>query len=172
MCLIIDEQNVKMKIANEDIVCYKLVKKVERVYINHVKWIEEKLLFSNKTPLTYYKTVFVSPYYNEIYEPNTVKVNKTRIQKRKVKRHEHDPKIWIIGGGVFHTFKDVKSAKKYYVESGIAFLNFKNKEEQYLILKCFIPKGTKYYDGKIDWHETYYSYASKSLKITDEIMLI
>ena len=31
MCLIIDEQNAKLKIANEDIVCYKLVKKVEQV---------------------------------------------------------------------------------------------------------------------------------------------
>lgn len=164
MCLIIDEQNAKMKIANEDIVCYKLVKKVEREYINPINWIEEKLQFSKRTPLTYYKTVFMSPYYNEIYEPNTVKVDKTRIQKRKVKQHEHDPKGWRIGGGVLHTFKDIKSAKKYYKDSGSIV--------KYMILKCFIPKGTKYYDGKMDCNETYYSYASKSLKITDEIMLI
>lgn len=165
MCLIIDEQNAKMKIANEDIVCYKIVKQVEKEYINPLHWLEEKLQFSKRTPLTYYKTVFMSPYFNEIYEPNTVKVNKTRIQKRKVKQHEHDPKGWRIGGGVLHTFKDIKSAKKYYVDSiGNAV--------QYMILKCFIPKGTKYYDGKMDCNETYYSYASKSLKITDEIMLI
>ena len=164
MCLIIDEQNAKMKIANEDIVCYKLVKKVEREY-NPIHWAE-KLRFSKRTPLTYYKTVFMSPYYNEIYEPNTVKVNKTRIQKRK-----HDHKIWRIGGGVLHTFKDIESAKKYYVDSGI-FMESIDEAVQYLILKCFIPKGTKYYDGKMDCYETYYSYASKSLKITDEIMLI
>lgn len=168
MCLIIDEQNAKLKIANEDIVCYKLVKKVEQEYINLLHWIEK---FSKRTPLTYHKTFFVSPYYNEIYEPNTVKVNKTRIQKRKVKQHEHDPKVWRIGGGVLHTFKDVKSAKKYYEDSGIAFRN-SNDAIQYLILKCIIPKGTKYYNGKMDCYETYYSYASKSLKITDEIMLI
>lgn len=167
MCLIIDKQNAKMKIADEDIVCYKLVKKVEREYINPIHWIEEKLQFSKRTPLTYYKTVFMSPYYNEIYESNTVKVNKTHIQKIK-----QDPKTWRIGDGVFHTFKDVKSAKKYYVDSGIAFMNSIGDAVQYLILKCFIPKGTKYYDGKMDCHETYYSYASKSLKITDEIMLI
>ena len=170
MCLIIDEQNVKMKIANEDIVCYKLLKKVEQECINPIHWFE-KLQFSKRTPLTYHKTFFVSPYYNEIYEPNTVKVNKTRIQKIKVKQHEHCTKGWLIGGGVLHTFKDVKSAKKYYEDSGIAFLN-SNDAIQYLILKCIIPKGTKYYDGKMDCYETYYSYASKSLKITDEIMLI
>ena len=165
MCLIIDEQNAKMKIANEDIVCYKIVKQVEKEYINPLHWLEEKLQLSKRTPLTYYKTVFMSPYFNEIYEPNTVKVNKTRIQKRKVKQHEHDPKVWRIGGGVLHTFKDIKSAKKYYVD-------YIGNAVQYMILKSFIPKGTKYYDGKMDCHETYYSYASKSLKITDEIMLI
>lgn len=165
MCLIIEEQNAKMKIANEDIVCYKLVKKVEREYINPLHWIE-KLTFSERTPLTYFKTFFVSPYYNEIYEPNTIKVDKTRIQKIKVKQHDH--KVWRIGGGVLHTFKDVKSAKKYYMDYG----SYMNNEGQYLLLKCIIPKGTKYYDGKMDCNETYYSYASKTLRITDEIMLI
>ena len=170
MCLIIDEQNAKMKIANEDIVCYKLVKKVEQEYINLIHWIE-KLQFSKRTPLIYHKTIFVSPNYNEIYEPNTVKVNKTRIQKRKVKQHEHDPKVWRIGGGVLHTFIYFKSAKKYYVNYG-GVLNFMDNSAQFMFLKCFIPKGTKYYNGKMDCYETYYSYASKSLKITDEIMLI
>lgn len=75
-----------------------------------------------------------------------------------------------------HTFKNVPVAKSV-IRDKIDWINFKNITEHgnyaTKILKCIIPKGTKYFEGTtlIRGHNVK-SYASEQLKIVEEIQCV
>ena len=68
------------------------------------------------------------------------------------KRKEFEEKSFIFVG--FHSFKNLQDALKEIVD-----LKFDDNfdEEEYDVLHCIIPKGTKYYEGLFDRKECYCS---------------
>lgn len=142
MCLYIKE-NKKPCIANEDIVCYKVVYKNAGQYR--------------------------SPYRCTLYKLNTTMNDSVRITKQKTQYYNGET-TWSISAGGFHVYPTLNDAKTHIIKQ-YEVSKAKGITELYnfVILKCIIPKDTKYYIGTFIGMK---SYCSKSLKITDEIMLI
>lgn len=61
-----------------------------------------------------------------------------------------------IDGGLIHTFKEKKDAYVYAMENSTI-----------AIVKCIIPKGTRYYEGK--FQDLGISYGSKEIIVSDKI---
>lgn len=138
MCLYLKE-NKKPFIANEDIVCYKVVFKGANQYR--------------------------SPYTCTLYKLNTIMNDSVRITKQKTQYYNGET-TWSISAGGFHVYPTLNEAKTHIFKE-YEILKEKGKAELYnfTILKCIIPKDTKYYIGTFSGMK---SYCSKSLKIIDE----
>lgn len=146
MCIFV--QDNKLKVAEEDIICYKVLKR--------------KSLYDS-TP--------VSPYHNEM-EWDFDKVFTAPIPKWKIEYDEYH-KGWFSYDGLFYSYNNYTDAYELMVK-----LSWGGAKFMYMIVKCTIPKGTYYYDGiqgspeedhdlMMQYGE--YTYASKQLIINDII---
>lgn len=133
MCIFTN--NVKFKIADQDIVCYKV------------------LLKSNV------EGAFLSPYLRFYCT-----LDKRYDDDNELDIHKWDKSDFTIDKGVFHMFANYEDAMDEL--DWLAFpgwLTFpENIQAQYIcvIVKCIIPEGSEYIEGKyIDFH----SIASKSV---------
>ena len=140
MCLYVKE-NKKPFIANEDIVCYKVVYKNAGQYR--------------------------SPYRCTLYKLNTTMNDSVRITKQKATYTFNGKSIWSISAGGFHVYSTLNEAKTH-INKEYEISKAKGITELYnfVILKCIIPKDTKYYIGTFSGMK---SYCSKSLKIIEEV---
>lgn len=140
MCLYLKEENKKPCIANEDIVCYKVVYKSAGQYR--------------------------SPYTSTLYKLNSTMNDSVRIIKRKKPYTFNGKSVWSISAGGFHVYPTLNEAKTH-IFNEYEILKAKDKAgRNFVILKCIIPKDTKYYIGTFSGMK---SYCSKSLKIIDEV---
>ena len=125
MCLFIN--HLEPKIANKDIVCYKLVErtKIKGVYKSHFQGFEYiiRQLYTNYFDIKYID-MFIKRRYN----------------------------LSAIEEGMFHSYINYLSA--------ITIL------PNLVVLKCIIPKGAYYFEGRFG---DYPSYASSQIKILEEI---
>lgn len=152
MCLYIGE-HPKQKTAKENIKCYKVL----AAYPTYEKGkIDEKA-----------ETRYFTPYQNmQYYLGETIREN------GRVKREYEDgycgyadpmPKI---SGGCLHTFAKLDQA--------ISFANHRYPmytiHQEWVVVECIIPKGTKYYEGLTGPRNPKSSYASKVLYVTDNIV--
>lgn len=134
MCLRLKSKTYnKPKVANKDIVCYKLLARViNPFYVNDEKTPEEPINF-------YYTPWMWTPVPQEVIEGKVpfVPVDKRPsfdiCQSLLIHKGEPEPHYFCKGGGI-HTFKELSSAKRY---SGIGNV----------IFECIIPKGTEYVEG-------------------------
>lgn len=127
MCIFIN--NVKFKIADQDIVCYKVLLKSK---------VDEGVFLSPY--LRFYCTL------NKQYDDN----NKLDIRKLNTD--------FIINGGVFHMFANYEDAM-----DELNWLTFPENMDvlcSCAIVKCIIPKGSEYIEGKYIY---FHSIASKSV---------
>lgn len=151
MCLYLNSLNKednKVKTATEDIVCWKVLEKTG-------------------------DNVYRSPYEHYPYKLNTtIKDDGNRVQNIEKK----------IYGGCFHTYMNMEDAfqsmtmsnnevdhiRKRWPGKGYPRFNCYYS----VVVKCIIPKGTKYYEGtfKNEQNDLARSYASKRLKVTNEVM--
>lgn len=137
MCLSVP----KLITPKKDIVCYKVLK-----------------VYNDKS------SVFVSEFQSFHYElGHTYSTN-----KNKPKIVETVPTLcrWkiVIEGDAFHSFKTVMGAKGYCKKYGYSS---SVNDYNYVIVKCVIPKESKYiYEGDYDnsWGTGYKSYASQMIK--------
>lgn len=133
MCILTN--NVKFKIADQDIVCYKV-------------------LLKSKV-----EGVFLSPYLRFYYTLNKQYDDNNELDVRK-----WDNSDFIINGGVFHMFANYEDAM-----DEVNWLTFPENMDvlcSCAIVKCIIPKGSKYIEGKYCQFD---SIASKSI-IFEEVL--
>lgn len=144
MCLIITKFN-KLKIAQKDIKCYKILFKSFEV---PDLLIAQYLDFGYRLGETYHTNMSVS------YDCNIYGLSFFR-------------KIFY---DLFNSFLDVKGVNQgfhSYVKLKNAISNVPFKEKT-VVCECIIPKGAKYYKGK---YLHYDGYASDSIKINKIICI-
>lgn len=141
-------------VAEEDIICYKVLEvKMEETGV--------KLYHSPYYPYTYGK--------NEVYTEKAF--DKTQIYYNEIKPVWEQWKMrgYITVDYGFHTFYSMELAMMEYLywTRRNAFRN-----SDYCVMKCVIPKGSKYYRGFIVQTERgdQVGYCSESIKLT-EVML-
>ena len=148
MCLTVSKEKRNLILAEEDIICYKI-------------------LFDWQPHLN--KICYCSPYQYKLYTKlNIVYNNKTPIDKRR-KKSEYQ-----IFGGCYHSFANYDDA----INEAICLIKTISVRpsrrplccENVVIFKCIIPKGTKYYEGVFDGNEV--SYASKSIYFSEIVATI
>lgn len=151
MCLSLEKGRTTLKKADEDIVCYKvLVKNNEKGFIK-------------------------SPYMWKPYKLGELKKDKTPVKKESVNTtNTLSTTEKTVESGVFHTFQFFEDAKKFAINSIIeSYWGFFDGNLS-IVVKCIIPKGTRYYEGMFGgiFYPGYKSYGSKQLKVGDEIFYI
>lgn len=150
MCLELLEENKKILTATEDIVCWKLL----------IRSIED-CGDSGNVQIRYY-----TPYRCFEYFPGTTMKDKLRVDKRKSAAYGLTGlrgNITIshrVTQGCFHTYKNREDAMEEMKKLMV------NQYYHGVVVKCVIPKDTKYYEG-FYWNVTqiYPSYASKELVV-------
>jgi hypothetical protein len=113
----------------------------------------------NKNGVLVINDIYVTPFFKFVMEPNKLyeekKVFEVGIGSRLTlsKRIKYTT---IVQSGCFHTFKSKIDAKLFKKDLGL-------RNNEAVIMKCVIPKGTKYFEGRYEtW--AYKCYASKSLQ--------
>lgn len=143
MCLIV-KKNTKKKIAEKDVVCYKLVERC-----------------------SYDKTTFRTPFRNVILSDSILKGKETyKASGRMMPFHpdyiELERGDRIIEKGGIHTYANKKDVMKEVD---------KTNNSNFHIYKCIIPKGTPYYEGYFYCLTgDYVSYASKQIKFVKQVV--
>ena len=126
MCLITIQ--LKPKIADKNIVCYKIVKKskVKGVYKSGVQRFEYiiRQLYTNNLDIKYINII--------------------------IKKHYS---LFIIEKDMFHSYANYLPTKSA-------------PSPNYITLKCIIPKGSYYFEGR---QNNSLGYASSQIKILEEI---
>jgi len=140
MCLYINSDSLNGKIADKNIICYKLI----------------LLDYGVGTGCKVYTP----------YQYMSIERNCTTLKAKGETTIESW--IWgepVIEAGAIHTFADLDSAVNSLIDC----------ESQYRLIKCYIPKGTVYYEGTFkvtDGRKTYVrvkSYASEQIKFIEPI---
>lgn len=135
MCLFIKNKNLKPKVARKDIVCYKIVK-TNSLY---------RLRDDERG-----KYRFITPFQGAYVELGmTVEAKGGNAQPnpiywwtpRRIKDKGYNK---FVNKGLIHSFKTLEGAKKSFTFPDYAFTL---TEDRCYIVKCIIPKGTKYYEG-------------------------
>ena len=151
MCLSLQKGATTFKKAGEDIVCYKV-------------------LVKNDTLRT-----LNSPYQWTGYKLGQLKVDKIPVKKEVVNTTNILSKTEkTVESGVFHSFKFYDDAKEFAIEA-VASRYWKYYNDNYpVVVKCFIPKGSRYYEGMFGGvlYPKYQCYGSKQLKVGDEITYV
>jgi hypothetical protein len=133
MCL----RQKKHDIANEDIVCYKVV--MREIHNGVVEFASPFVLGTISKDVIEGKTPFIARKYN-IEKKYCTEISEDDFSKLLNQ--------YCIGHGAIHTFSSRTSAKK--VASWFrSFCTF-SKNKVFIVFKCIIPKGTQYYYGTCD----------------------
>jgi len=125
--------------------------------------VADKDIVCYKILLQYPDGTYHSPYQRTQYELNNLMCDSVNVWKYR------SDKTWNVGAGGFHTFAKFDEVKKVFDET---FNDGLYPGFNPVIVKCFIPKGTKYYSGSFNFlfcGEKYESYASKKLMVIDEV---
>lgn len=152
MCLLLKENDSKVKIAKENIICYK--------------WLVKKTDECMESPYQYKRYTLNSKMKDYKKSDRTKLTTKERCALNVMYSHE-------INQGGFHTFKNYADAKML-IDTYHTLFQIENNASD-VIVKCVIPKGTRYWTGVtpalVDYFENqlFESYASKELIITDVI---
>lgn len=147
MCLYVKrvskQLGAKPNIAQHDIPCYKIVILKELLSVKHY-W---PVFFGKEIPLEVINGE--KDYYADKQE---IPYNKLLI----IFNYEEDE----VHGGYIHTYGAAEGADVSY--------HCLDKEEDYRIFKCIIPKGTEYFEGE---YAANIAYASRKIRFVKEIDL-
>lgn len=125
----------KPLIAKEDIICYKILVKTKNPFVYRTPVIRTKVI---KIP--FFKRTF--------------KAKGNRRITFVALSNYIDTGLYEVSEGFIHTYKEIKSAKHQ--------INYNLYEDECVIFKCIIPKGTCYYESDNE-------YASEKIEILDEV---
>lgn len=144
MCLDRDIKENPLKLAEEDIVCYKGVQIPYEEWFKIKTWILRKLKrFKN------YKTYF---------SDDSIVIGRVFVAEPVLSKEELDrcdKEDFSIEAGFIHSFKNLKDAREFA------------KRRNYIdVVKCIIPAGTYYFEGlNHDFTEGYASTQIKYIKV-------
>lgn len=151
MCIYLTKKNSTPKTARKDIVCYKILENINT-------WNGRKYGY---TPF-----MGCSVDLGETYEA----LGDLQVKSFDFKTWFETPfgcyETWV-GEGAIHTFKTLDGAKKMFTNHRLRHLYGINRS--CVIVKCIIPKGTKYFSGVFE-DTRIPSYASTELTYTEEIV--
>jgi hypothetical protein len=142
MCLLTSRKNGW--IAVKDIICYKvLCKKNEEYY----------------TPYVYKK---LSP--GEILGTRSFYDPETNADTRPFRNvfSDKNSERFLTGLGFIHTYKGLKSAKDLCHDLSL------RHSYNYVVFKCIIPVGTRYYKGR-DEYSGAHAYAAEEIKFVEKV---
>ena len=147
MCLY--SKNKLPKVSKQDVVCYKVLKRVISDWGSPIKEIR-------------------TPYENSTIGDNTIngKIEFRATGKKKVSDSiEYCGYKYEVGGGYIHTCKTKKDAQS--IVENLKWFLFSS---DILVYKCVIPAGTKYFEGVTnpDRANTR-GYASEQIRFVKEI---
>ena len=165
MCMMVKDVN-DIKIADKDIVCYKVVQqlsngKIVTPYMGYE--VDKESVMTDIAnvgkadefiPEVLYKHGPMLPFRFFYYY--------SRIKWMREKWY-HKKYPYVLGGGGFHTYRHYLPALK--------FMKIRNMHTNggFKVAKCIIPKGTKYLsgvtDGLVDESRPNKTYISKKLKV-------
>lgn len=136
-------------VADKDIVCYKVLS------VDEEKGVKK----------------YNAPYYKYTYEKNVV-YNEPMFERTRVifsqSMSEWERRGWLLVDYGFHSFVNLKLAE---YECAWWRTRTVNADRKFCIVKCIIPKGSKYYRGffveTVDGDQL--CYCSESIKITEII---
>ena len=155
MCLVINKkENRNLKVAEEDIICYKVVHKFGGIHFDNVV-----------IPQSWY----TSPYCGCVYQ-----LNELYKEKAPVEKYNHTSrKEWYlteIHGGCYHSLLNIEDTFK--LSNMLKFgVGARYLDTQYTIVKCIIPKKAKYYEGYFSvGTKDCPAFASKQIKILEEVI--
>lgn len=142
MCLLTSRR--KGWIAEKDIVCYKVLCEKNEDYFTPFMYrkVNENVI-SGKYPL-HDDTV------SEIFYPSPNVFS------------EKNSNRFLTGAGFIHSFKGLRSAKNLCHD--LTHYHSYN----YIVYKCIIPAGTRYYKGK-DEYSGVNAYAAEKIKFVEEV---
>ena len=145
MCLNLKSGDSKQKTAQEDIVCWK--------------WL---MKYSNGKLFSPYQRM---EYFLDRKMHDDKKVDRKEKRKNGV-NNKYLPVVCShkMSQGGYHTFKNFEDADKFVKD---------DRTSNSVLVKCIIPKGSKYYEGYFQaWGYDYVieSYASKDLIVTGEVL--
>ena len=172
MCLY--TYNKEPKVADHDIVCYKVLLKSE--------WIENFLFFKRRkhnyfTPVTFTRVTPKGIMYAK-GDSTVLKLNDEDISmlweviiEKAFNEPVEEKAVYVVSSGYIHTFKNLNDAKSLINHSAVSPYGYKEIN----IIRCIIPCGTKYYEGGT---EVSYlgitgskSYASKKIKFDKRVKI-
>jgi hypothetical protein len=147
MCLYVKGKEIKT--AEEDIVCYKVLK-IDR------NFLDQECAYTPYTGLQIGKCFLKGEADFHAFGPSDIK-----LENLYSSRYE-------VSCGFVHTCSDLESAKKL-CECLLTFTC-----PMVVIYKCIIPKGTEYYEGvwSFSAESSRASYASKKIRFVKEIKKI
>ena len=160
MCLVTEQ--LESKIASKDIICYKVLLKLENEISNtvfYVSPVRHFTYFSNRTDLNNKVFKAEKAYWLENSPGDDLKP--TYIDNELIS--------YELNSGFFHMYKDYDSAVKAIKNS------IPGEKESYTIFECVIPKGSHYYEGITSFPSfpnnlfLYPSIASDRLKIVKQL---
>lgn len=163
MCLAV-KKDVNLKVAVDDIVCYKVVRRYQN-------------LVRNSTQISY-----ETPYRDIPISLNTMYNESDKNMEIKPGANFLDPNIWSfyksVYGNAFHSFANLKDAKWEASDWGLPSKDANGyREFEYVVVKCIIPSGAKYYEGVIGIYNNSIAafpdgYASDMIKYTNEVYAV
>ena len=147
MCL--ETKQVKAEIAKKNIVCYKILSKhVGEKGVEYYSPIYYHFWFANKPNKDIHFAS--SPYWVKGED------------KKETFNRDTKETCYEVCSGYFHTYKNKEDAMRTVSTSW--------GEYKYVVVRCIIPKGTRYYEGDFRYYEGGFGYcecyASQYLKIT------
>jgi len=98
----------------------------------------------------------ITPYQKMVMKPNTTYIDTEKVQKTFNGEVDDETNEYRIEGGVFHSYSDELGAEDGVIKWG----------DGQIVVKCIIPKGTKFYYGYFGGVE---SFGSKKIIITNEV---
>ncbi len=147
MCIYLTEKNSTPKTARKDIVCYKILE--NNTWNGQNCWHTPFRGCAINLGETYKANGYLEVRYFEYFETPWSCYE-----------------TWV-GEGAIHTFKTLDGAKKMFSNHRLRHLYGIN--QSCVIVKCIIPKGTKYFSGVFE-DTRIPSYASTELTYTEEIV--
>ena len=75
---------------------------------------------------------------------------------------EKNSNRFLTGAGFIHSFKGLRSAKQLCYDLSLRHSN------NYVVYKCIIPAGTRYYKGKDEYLDVH-AYAAEKIKFVEEV---
>ena len=133
-------------ITAKDIVCYKVLCEKNGDYFTPYMYrrVNENVI-SGKYPLHDDTASDIYPLHNVFSEKNSDR--------------------FLTGAGFIHSFKGFRSAKQLCYDLSLRHSN------NYIVYKCIIPAGTRYYKGK-DEYLGVHAYAAEKIKFVEEVYRI